>query len=58
MAQSLRELVVAMIVGDGDEKRGNRMTLFHPTFTHFGSVVEKQKQGAYVPMYFSETGKY
>lgn len=47
-----------MIVGDGDEKKGNRTTLFHPSYTHFGGVVEKTKQGMFVPMFFSETGKF
>jgi hypothetical protein len=50
--------VIGLIVGDGDEKKGNRMTLFHPTFTHFGGVVAKEKQGSFVPMYFAETGKF
>ncbi len=46
-----------MIVGDGDEKRGNRTTLFHPSYTHFGAVIDRSS-GLFVPMYFSETGKF
>jgi hypothetical protein len=47
-----------MIVGDGDEKKGNRTTLFHPSYSHFGAVVSKDKQGMFIPMFFSETGNF
>ena len=30
--QDIMELIAAMVVGDGDEKKGSRTAIFHPLF--------------------------
>lgn len=39
--QDLVELMAAMVVGDGDEKKGSRTAIFHPLYREFGCAVRK-----------------
>lgn len=39
--QDMIELIAAMVVGDGDEKKGSRTAIFHPLFREFACSVRK-----------------
>lgn len=53
--QQLRELVITMIVGDGDEQKGNRTTLFNPSYKCFGGFSTKRDKQYITLMFFSDT---
>ena len=53
--QSLRELVITLIVGDGDEKKGNRVALFNPSYKAFGGAVTRREKQNVTLMFFSDT---
>lgn len=48
------ELVAAMIVGDGDEKKGSRVAIFHPVYTEFGAAVRVRDGRAVVCTIFAQ----
>lgn len=43
-----------MIISDGDEQRGNRTTIFHPTYRSFGGVVVTHNKQTVAPLFFSD----
>lgn len=44
-----------MIIDDGDEKRGNRSTIFDPKYTHFGGYVTRKGKLTLAPLFFADT---
>lgn len=58
MEQNLREMVIAMVIGDGDEEKGNRTTVFNPSFLCFGGLVVKRGKKTVAPMFFSDTNQF
>ena len=47
-----------MIIGDGDEERGNRTTIFNPTYICYGGLVVKRNKKTIAPMFFSDTDDF
>lgn len=43
-----------MIIDDGDERRGNRNTVFDSKYTHFGGYVTKRGRVTIAPLFFSD----
>lgn len=47
-----------MIVDDGDERRGNRKTLFDQNYRYFGACVTKRDNINVIVMFFSDTDDF
>ena len=47
--------MIAMIVGDGDEQKGNRTTIFNPAYKCFGGLVVTREKQTVAPLFFSDT---
>lgn len=56
--QSMREIVLSMIVDDGDTSRGNRTTVMENKYTHFGGFVTKRGKVSIAVMFFADTSDF
>lgn len=51
-------MVLSMIVDDGDERRGNRKTLFDQNYRYFGAFITKRDNVNIIVMFFSDTNNF
>lgn len=49
------ELMAAMVVGDGDEKKGLRTAIFHPLYKEFACSVRKSGNKNIIYTIFAQT---
>lgn len=47
-----------MVVDDGDEKRGNRTTIFENKYTHFGGFITRKGKLTIATLFFADTGDF
>lgn len=54
----MKEIVLSMIVDDGDRERANRTTVTSTKYTHFGGFVTKRGKVTIAVMFFSDTADF